>query len=153
MKYLFLLLTLLLRPGGVPATTDDPWVGTWKMNVAKCKTDPTRPLNLKSRTDVRTRDGEWLTLRKEIESTDGRKATNEIRYKLDGQDYAGTAGNTIAGQCVGPDELHFTFKRDGQVVATAVYKLAPDGRCYTATIRGVDAKGEPYTLIAVMEKQ
>lgn len=157
MRYLFLILTLTLIPADLPATlstiVDDPWVGTWKMNIAKCKTDPQRPLNIKRRTDVRAREGEWITTKTEVESTDGRKATNEVRYKLDGHDYAGTAGNTIAVKLVALDELHFTFKREGQVVSTGVYKLAPDGWSYTATITGLDARGEPYTLVAVVEKQ
>jgi hypothetical protein len=158
MKDLFLLLALTLalantRSPAAPVGTDDPWVGTWKMILAKSKTDPERPLNIKSRTDARTRDGDWITTKTEVESTDGRKATNEVRYKLDGQDYLGSAGNTVAVTCVGPNELHFTFKRDGKVVSTGVYKLAPDGRSYTATLKGLDAKGEPYTFVAVMEKQ
>lgn len=155
MKSLFLLLILLPWHADVPVNfaADDPWVGTWKMNVAKSKSDPARPLTIKSLTDVRTREGEWIVLKKEVESTDGRKAINEIRYKLDGQDYAGTAGNTIAGQRVGADELHFTFKREGKVVATSVYKLAPDGCSYTTITKGIDAKGEPCTFVAVMERQ
>lgn len=157
MKALFMLLCFTLISANFPPTLsiidDDPWVGTWKLNVTTCKTDPQRPLNIKSRTDVRTRDGEWITLKTEVETTDGRKATNEVRFKRDGQDYAGTAGNTVAVKLVAPDELHFTFKREGKIVSTGVYKLAPDGQSYTATIKGLDARGEPSTLIAVLEKQ
>lgn len=102
---------------------------------------------------MRTCEGEWITTKSEVESTDGRKALSEVRYKRDGQDYAGTAGNTVAVKLVAPDELHFTFKREGKVVSTGVYKLAPDGLSYTATIQGLDVRGEPYTLIAVLEKQ
>lgn len=153
MKNLLLLFALMLTLTTVPARSDDPWIGTWKMNTAKSKTDPARPLNIRSRTDVSTCEGEWITTKSEVESTDGRKALSEVRYKLDGQDYLGSAGNTVAGTRVGSEELHFTFKREGKVVSTGVYKLAPHGQSYTATIKGLDAKGEPYTLIAVAEKQ
>ena len=101
--------------------TDNPFVGTWKLNLAKSTFDPGPPVRSRTVTIEQTGDGvKWA-----IEQVDakGNRATVVEAPKFDGKDYPRTGSptptaDTIALKRIDAYTLEETLKKAGRVVAT-----------------------------------
>jgi hypothetical protein len=146
---------------GVAWGADDPFFGTWTLNVAKSKFDPGPPVRSRTVTVEPAGDG----VRWSIEQIDanGNPGTVVETLKFDGKDYPRTvagslggsrAGDTIALQRVDAYTLEETLKKDGQVVATLRQVVSRDGKERTATqMTGTNAAGQPIHNVLVFDKQ
>jgi hypothetical protein len=138
-----LLLAAAARPPLVTAAqptgthAPNPWLGKWKMNIAKSTYSGPAPKGA-THWFVETKDG--MTQIIEQETSDGRKLRTEVTAKLDGKDYpvAGDAqrDSTRAFRRIDRRTLEVTNKTDGKVTSTIREVISPDGKTRTATATG-----------------
>jgi hypothetical protein len=133
---------------------DNPFVGTWKLNLAKSKFDPGPPVRSRTVTVEPAGDGvKWS-----IEQVDanGSHATVVETPMFDGKDYprtltgsvGGSGADTIAFKRIDPYTLEETLKKGGDVVAIVRQVVSKDGKERTATtMTGTDAN------VLVFDKQ
>jgi hypothetical protein len=117
---------------------DDPFAGTWELNLAKSKFDPGPPVRSRTVTVEPAGDGvKWS-----IEQVDanGNPGTIIETPKFDGKDYPrtgtgslGGGGDTIALKRIDANTFEETLKKSGEVVATFRQVVSKDGTERTAT--------------------
>jgi len=136
---------------------DNPFVGTWKLNLAKSVFDPGPPVRSRTVTIEQTGDGvKWA-----IEQVDakGNRATVVEAPKFDGKDYPRTGSptptaDTIALKRIDTYTIEETLKRAGKVVATFRQVVSKDGKVRTATqMTGTNASGQLVRDVLVFDKQ
>src|SRR5262249_61660658 len=74
----------------------------------------------------------------------------------DGEDYPVPGipdWDTIAWKRIDAYTVETTRKKAGKVISTATRVASKDGKTFTLTEKGVNAKGEKYSNTAVFEKQ
>jgi hypothetical protein len=128
---------------------DNPFVGTWELNVAKSERDAAL-LKIKHRTVVYTAEGSSLTA---VVTTDG-KAQAPVTY--DGQEHAvpsATGLYTHATSTAKDRTLETEFKKDGKVVGTRKNSLSADGRTMTVVMDVKQADGTKVHSVAVYDKR
>jgi hypothetical protein len=137
---------------------DNPFVGTWNLNLAKSKFDPGPPVRSRTVTIEPAGDGvKWS-----IEQVDanGNRATEVEILKFDGKDYPITATgslsgrDTIAFKPIDAYTLEETLKKGGEVVQTVRQVVSKDGKERTATqMTGTNAAGQPVRNMLVFDKR
>ena len=136
---------------------DNPFIGTWKLNLAKSKFDPGP--SVKSRTVTIEEAG--LGVKWAIDQVDanGIHRTVVESPKFDGRDYPRTGSptpdaDTIALKRINAHTLEETLKKAGKVVATYRQVVSKDGKERTATqLTGIDASGQSVHDVLVFDKQ
>jgi hypothetical protein len=154
-----LVLTTFVFCGAAWAA-DDPFVGTWTLNIAKSKFDPGPPV--RSRTVTVEPAGDEVKWSIEQVDANGKLGTVVETLKLDGKDYprtvtgsmGGPGGDTIALKRIDAYTLEETLKKGGKVVATYKQVVSKDGKERTATqMTGTNAAGQPVHSVLVFDKQ
>jgi len=137
------------------AQPKDPFVGTWKLNVAKSKYTP-GPAP-KSSTSVYEAAGQGYKISVKTEPASGPVREWSITTNLDGKDAPVTGNNpnadTIAMKRVDANTLEMVSKKGGKVITTQKNVVAADGKTRTLTTTGTDEQGKPVNNVAVFEKQ
>jgi hypothetical protein len=132
------------------AQSSDPWVGTWKLNVAKSK-------GVKSGSTVIESAGEGIKFTVDLVPVDGAASHWAFTANYDGKDYPVTGnspyGNAVSLTRVDARTLRITSKQDGKVTTTATIVVSEDGKTRTTTIKGTDVKGQPVNVESFYEKQ
>jgi hypothetical protein len=146
-------LVLVLR--GTALAQSDPFIGTWRLNLAKSKYDPGPPPM--SVTLVRE---PWETDGiKEVATVvlaDGTRSTSEVSAHFDGKDYRFTTHPTLdtaALKRVNANTISFTGKKGGKVVGTRKLVVSKNGKMTTETWTVMNAKGQTLHAVAVFDKQ
>jgi hypothetical protein len=139
---------------GVPAQTLDPFVGTWKLNVAKSKT------TFKSGTTVVESTGDGITTTADMVRGDGTADHFTWTAKYDGRDVPvigaspyGSGAHSIALTRIDAHTAKIVTKLDGKVTITQTLVVSADGRTRTIHTTGTDDRGQPVDTTAVYEKQ
>lgn len=137
------------------AQPTDPFVGTWKLNVAKSTYSP-GPAP-KSVTSTYAVAGKGYKVSVIMEPASG--PTQEWSYtsNLDGKD-APVSGNSpnadmTAVRRIDANTLEVVNKKGGKVTTTLRQVVSADGKTRTVTTTGTDAKGQTVNNVAVYEKQ
>jgi hypothetical protein len=136
------------------AQSKDPFVGTWKLNVAMSKYTP-GPAP-KSVTSIYEASGQGYRVSVTNESASG---TTKYSYttNLDGKDSPVTGTNpnadTVTVRRVDARTLEVVSKKGGKVTITQRNALAQDGKTRTVTTTGTDPQGQKVNNIAVFERQ
>jgi hypothetical protein len=152
------LVLFTLVPAVPVSAEDNPFVGTWKLNLTKSKFDPGPPV--RSRTVTIEAIGE-NAVRWSIDELDasGNHTTVVEMPKFDGKDYPRTASranapDTIALKRIDTYTLEETLKRGGKAVATYRQVVSKDGKTRTATqTTGTNARGQAVHDVLVFDKQ
>ena len=135
----------------------DPFIGTWKQNIAKSKYSP-GPAP-KSQTQTYEAQGNGIKLSTDGTAADGSRMTWSYSTNFDGKDspISGTGApngaDTIALKRVNPNTYEATFKKAGKVVGTGRDVVSKDGKIRTITAKGTDANGNAVSRIIVWDKQ
>jgi len=138
----------------VNAQSKDPFVGTWRLNVAKSKYSP-GPAP-KSITSTYEAAGKGYKVSVKNESASG---TTEYSYttNLDGKDSPVTGNNPnadmLAVRRIGARTLESVSKKGGKVTITQRNVLSADGKTRTVTTTGTDTQGQKVNNVAVFERQ
>ena len=144
---MFSLVTLAIA-------ADDPFVGTWKLNLAKSKYPP--ELALKSETVRNEAKGNGIRQVFEGIDADGKPFRCEYIGKIDGKDYPITGyalANTMAYTRIDTNTLDIVEKQDGKIVRQDRLVISKNGKTSTVTERGKDSKGREVIVIEAYDKQ
>jgi hypothetical protein len=129
---------------GAGTATNDPWIGTWVLNIAKTRINPGPKPRSETRSYAVTAEGEHATY--DTVEADGKQIQSSSTYKFDGKD-AKLVGDpnedTMALTRTGPRSIASVIKKDGKVVRTATREVSADGKTLTVQFKGTNAKGRP----------
>ena len=148
------ILVLVLLSGFI-SPADDPFTGTWVLNLSKSNIPP--PFSAAKKQIVHLAiNGSDLEITEEVVTDSDEKLNIHAKAKFDGKDYPMTgtpAVDTIAYQRVDRNTIKGVGKKDGKVVIQEKTVISPDGNIVTGTYSMTDATGKQVTAIAVFEKK
>ena len=133
----------------------NPWIGTWKVNVAKSTYDP-GPAPTSSTHTFETSPGGSVKHTIDAVTAQGQKTHNEVIAQFDGKDYrvqGGQTNSTRAYRRLDDRTLEVTNKTDGKTMNSVRDVISPDGKTRTATQSGTDAQGHKINNVIVFDKQ
>jgi hypothetical protein len=137
------------------AQSKDPFVGTWRLNLAKSTYSPGPPP--KSTTSTYETAGQGYKVSVKTEPASGPAQQWSYTSNLDGKDSPITGNNpnadTVAAKRIDANTLEIVNKKGGKVMTTQKNVVAPDGKTRTVTTTGTDAQGQKVNNVAVYEKQ
>lgn len=136
------------------APTDDPVIGSWKLNVARSKFTPGPGW----RSQVRVYEVAPAGVSVTWTGVDAGGETMRVSYaySYDGRDYpmAGSASyDTLNAVRIDAWTVRSEEKRDGQTVGVAVRTVSPDGKVLTITDEGTNRKGQAFSQLLVFDRQ
>ena len=152
----FLLMFAVLAVSTALRAADDPFVGTWKLNLAKSKYNPGPPPKSGSNIFEPAPGGLKLIVRN-VDT--GGKPTSFERVELyDAKTHPahgeGRIGpDAISAKRVDPYTIEVTSYKNGKVITHTTRKVSQDGKTMTSTSKGTDAKGQPLDELRFFEKQ
>ena len=134
---------------------DSPFVGTWKINVAKSKFSPGAP-TVKSATVKTEVDGE--SLKTTVEGVDGNGGPISYVSSLprDGKPGAVTGSATVdamSAKMVNDHTMTVTATKGGKTVYTDRRTVSKDGKTITVHRSGVLSDGKKYESTYVADRQ
>ncbi len=134
---------------------DDPFSGTWVLNLSKSKI-PSQFSTLKSQIAHVVVDAFDIEITQETIFESDERFIIHVEAKFDGKDYpiTGAPGAySAAYQRVDKNTIKAVLKMDGKVVVQETGVLSPDGKSLTVIYYITDANGKQVTVIAVFEKK
>ena len=131
--------------------TGTPFLGSWDLNVAKSKFDPSGPKIESQTVKYYVENGVF----KSSVTVDGSPSAHPTVYDGKEHEYGGTSAlrPTHIIPTAKANMLETVFKRDGKKIGTRKNTLSPDGRTMTVISEGTKADGSPYKSILVFDKQ
>jgi hypothetical protein len=155
MRTLTVLATVVI-PLAVAATaqTKDPFVGSWRLNVAKSKYSTPAP---KSTTSTYEAVGKGYRVSVRTEPASGPVQQWSYTTNLDGMDAPVTGNNpnadAIAAKRIDSNTIELVNKKAGKITTTQRNVVSADGKSRTVTTTGTDAQGQKVNNVTVFEKQ
>jgi hypothetical protein len=150
----FVVAAAAVATGVLAQTGGNPMVGTWKLNTAKSKFTPgPAPKSLTVKIEAM---GEGVRAVSEGVDGDGKPIATEFTANYDGKDYpikGSSTADTVSLKRTGPRTAIRTDKKNGKVVQTSTREISEDGKSYTFTSEGKNAKGEAFKNVSVYDKQ
>ncbi len=148
----FAFTVILLAAAGVLVAQSNPFVGTWKLNVAKSKYMP----GPAPQSSTRTWDDKGMVMVNGINAA-GKSGSYGYTVTGDGKEYPtmGAIPNTadkLTSKKIGADTIEVNFTKAGKHVETATFKVSPDGKTLTIHAKGATDAG-PFDNMQVWEKQ
>jgi hypothetical protein len=158
-RFLFALSFLILTSvAAAPLLAQgNPFVGTWKLNVAKSKFEPGPAPKSQTRTVVAQGDGAKYSF--EGVGGDGTPYSYSFTVNYDGKDYpiTGTGmpggADTIAIKRVGTNKAEATLKKGGKEIGKSEAEVSKDGLVSTVKSKGKTPDGKDYSTDSVYDKQ
>src|SRR5579864_5436981 len=149
---IFALVVVVLATGSLLLAQDNPFVGTWKLNVAKSKYDP----GPAPQSQTRTWDASGMVMVNGINAA-GKPTSYGYPIKGDGMEYPtmGSVPNTadkISTKKIDANTFEANFTKAGKHVETATFKVSKGGKTLTITAKGATDAGA-FNNILVWDKQ
>jgi hypothetical protein len=152
----YAVLAIVTAAGGVAiaASGSDPVVGTWQLNVSKStfKVGPA----VKSQTRTYSRSGKSITLVMKTVGPDGKEATTQTTYQLNGKDFPVTGNpdyDSLSGTQLNRSTARFTLKKGGKAIGTTTRTVSKDGKTLTSKSKSTTAQGAESENVLVFDKQ
>jgi hypothetical protein len=150
------LAALLVVSSTARAQLPDPWIGTWKVNLAKSTFSPGPKPTVAGTVKVeQSGDGFKTTI--EGTNPQGQPIHTETVWKLDGKDNPVTGAqapnSTAAYKRIDDRTREITGKVDGKPTITTRVVISADGKTMTVTQTGKNAQGETVKNVIVEDKQ
>ena len=154
MKTRVIGLTLLLGSLAVAVcVAADANMGTWKLNEAKSKLNPSGP---KNHTITYAAAGDSVKVTVDGTDPSGKPSHSEWTGKFDGKEYPVT-GDAMSDmrsyKRIDDRTLEFTGTKGSKVMVTGRVEVSADGKSRTVTATGTDASRNKVTSTAVYDKQ
>jgi ABC-type phosphate transport system substrate-binding protein len=136
---------------------DNPFLGTWKLNVAKSKFEGAPAP--KSLTRTITAEGSGAKYSFEGVSADGNSYAYSFVTNYDGKEVPvtgkGTPGgaDSIALKRVNAHKVEGTLKKGGKEVGKVTAEVSKDGKVATVKMKGKSADGKDLSTDTVYDKQ
>jgi hypothetical protein len=142
----YIRLTLLLCGLAATLSAANPFVGVWKLNVAK--SDYKEGLPPKEQIVTITETGPDTRIRVDGIQGDGTKTV--VDYTIPtaggtGKMQTSDAYDGITARMFGPNSREINRLKNGKVVFSAVGTVSADGKTITAVSKGVSPHGKPVT--------
>jgi hypothetical protein len=155
-SYWIAMTVLAAVAAGPLMAQGNPFVGTWKLNLAKSKFEG-GPAP-KSQTRTVTLEGIGAKYAFEGEAADGSKFSYSFTTAYDGKDCAITGTGTPGGADAltlkkGGDKTEGVLKKGGVEIGKATSEVSKDGKTTTVKIKGKTADGKEFKTEAVYDKQ
>jgi N-acetylmuramoyl-L-alanine amidase CwlA len=154
---IILVLTMLtiplILPPALPAQSQQPWFGTWSLNLAKSTADGEARFKRATSKIEAWQDGLKVTY--DLVGVRGGVTHMEWTGKFDGKDYAVQGVDyvlTHAYTRVNDRSYQIIIKIDGVVTATATVVISPDGKTLTTLTTGKNAQGNTVQTTSVYER-
>ena len=156
MRFNVMLAALLM---GLVATdalaqTPAPWLGTWKLNVAKSRFNPGPPPTSMTVTNTAAADGGYEQVT-EVVTSSGKAMRFEFYAKPDGKDYPikGPPNETIWVKVTDSPDSVWEVKKDGKVIQRGHTTYGRDGKTRTMTRTTIDGKGQEFESVLEFDRQ
>jgi len=155
MRKVILLLALFGLAGALWAA--DPFVGTWKVDLAKSKTSyPLEvPLQGSFTTKVEGQDN-GITVVEDLAWANGNAVQRRWTAQYDGKDYTVEGDprmDAISLKKANPNTIDYVVKKSGKQFASGKWVVSKDGKTSTNTGSTKVDKGPIYTYDIFLEKQ
>ena len=135
------------------AAQADPFVGTWKTNVAKSKYSP-GPAPKSATLVITAEAGGYKQVTDTVPAT-GAATHAEVSWKFDGKDNPVKGNPSVDTTSYAKTDAHTytaTSKKGGKVVVTSKIVISADGKTRTTTQTGTTTDGKPLNNTIVAEK-
>jgi len=148
----FAALVIVLAAGSVLLAQSNPFVGTWKLNVASSKYDP----GPAPQSQTRTWDASGMVMVNGINAA-GKPVSYGYPIKGDGVEYPtmGAVPNTadkITTKKIDANTYEANFTKAGKHVETATFKVSNGGKTLTIMAKGATDAGA-FNNVLVWDKQ
>lgn len=150
----FLIALVFVSPS---KAQNNPFLGTWKLNLAKSKFEP-GPAP-KSLTRTITADGSGAKYSFEGVAADGTAFGYSFTTNYDGKDapISGTGApggaDTISLKHVGSNKTEGTLQKGGKEIGKVVAEVSKDGKVATVKAKGKTPDGKDMSSDSVYDKQ
>ena len=150
------VVSLLAVGSMATAQSADPWIGTWKTNLAKSTYSPGPTPTVAGTVKLEPSAGGLKTT---IDGTnaEGQATHTETVGKFDGQDNpvkgAAVPNSTSAYKRIDGRTFEVMGKADGKPTVTTRVVVSADGKTVTATQTGKNAQGQTVNNVLVQDKQ
>jgi hypothetical protein len=146
-----------LFASGVLLAQNDPFLGTWRLNVAKSEATGMRLPKSETRTEVAQGDGGTVTTYEGIAAS-GSAISWNVTSRLDGKDVPISGGqplgaDTLAVKRVDANTRTAALKKAGKTLYTTRMVASKDGEVITITAKGMNGEGQPISYTMVWDKQ
>jgi hypothetical protein len=150
-------LTALLAVSSMArAQSPDPWIGTWKVNLAKSTYKPGPKPTVAGTVKMEPSAGDLKTTI-DASNPQGQPIHTETVGKFDGKDNPVTGApapnTTTAYKRINGRTFEALGKVDGKPTVTTRVVISADGKTLTATQTGKNAQGENVNNVIVADKQ
>ncbi|MGD1098520.1 MAG: hypothetical protein ABSB35_41890 [Bryobacteraceae bacterium] len=152
--------SLFLAVTGLLLGADDPFAGTWKLNVAKSKPAtppaPGRAVKEESMVIQDTSDTASVTIsgtREDASAVLTKYTTPRKGGPVMYSEGAPPAGVSVVTKRIDDRTVDLITTRDGKVVSTNHAVISADNKIMRLSVKGVDAQGKPVQSLAVFERQ
>ena len=134
----------------------DPFVGTWKHNIAKSKYNPGPPPVNANMHEIEAVPNGIRVVTRGV-NAQGQPTGSQWTAYYDGKDNPmkdlSGAIDTIAIRKTGPRSFEAVSKKAGKVVRTSEWTVSADGRTLSRPSKGTNAQGVAFDDFLVYEKQ
>ena len=154
---LIAVTALVILSSSMLLAQENPFVGTWKLNLAKSKF--TGMPALKSETRTVAAQGGGLKVSFEGTAADGSKFSYSYTTNLDGKPTPITGSGVPAGadmyasKRVNANTYTTTWLKGGKELGMSRSVVSKDGKVTTITLKVTDASGKPISGVTVFDKQ
>ena len=134
--------------------TNDPMVGTWKVNVSKSTYSPGPTPKSTINKFEPWEDGMKATI--DIIDAQGNNIHSEAAVKFDGKDYpikGSPIADAVSVKRANERQTDIVWKKGGKTVMTGKSVISADGRTTTVTQTGTDPQGRTVNNVIVYDKQ
>lgn len=148
----FAALVIVLAAGSVLLAQSNPFVGTWKLNVASSKYDP----GPAPQSQTRTWDAAGMVMVNGVNAA-GKPISYGYPIKGDGKEYPtmGAVPNTadmLTTKKIDANTFEANFTKAGKHVETATFKVSNGGKTMTINAKGATDAGA-FNNVLVWDKQ
>ena len=153
LRSMIVVLGLVFAAGSLAWAQTNPFVGTWKLDVAASKFQPGTP----PQSQMRTWDADGNVSVTAV-SQSGKTATYGYTIKTDGKphpsgDTVPNGADTLTARNVSSHLIRATFTRRGKVVEHTTFTVSKDGKALVIVAKGVRPNGEAFSNEMHYEKQ
>ncbi len=150
------LVVLLAVSSTARAQSPDPWIGTWKVNLAKSTYNPGPKPTVAGTIKVEPSGGNLKTTL-DGANAQGQPTHTETVGTFDGKDNpvmgASAPNTTTAYKRIVDRTFEAMGKVDGKPTVTTRVVISADGKTLTATQTGNNAQGQSVNNVIVADKQ
>lgn len=150
------IVAVLLFASGLALAQADPFVGIWKLNIAKSKFGP--GTERKSETRIVESSPTGMKVSVDRTSADGSNQQFNYTTNFDGKPHPITGegpfgADSVAVTLGASNTLSYKLTKGGKPVGSGTSVVSADGKTLTLTSKGIDASGKTVNSVAVYDKQ